>query len=74
MSGNIARILDVSLTAPILPKSHVRRPHLIETLAQTFVYNTEHNTEIVFVEAPSGGGKTTLLLELADSVDSPCFG
>ena len=70
MSGSLARILDVSLTAPILPTPHVRRPHLIETLTHTFV----SNTEVICVEAPSGWGKTTLLLEFADTVEPPCFG
>ena len=70
MYGSIVRIFDISLTAPILPKPLVQRPHLIQTLAHTFV----PNTEVVCVEAPSGWGKTTLLLEFADSVDPPCFG
>ena len=74
MSGHIARVLDVSLTAPTLPTPHVRRPHLIDTLAQTFTYGAGQDAEILFVEAPSGWGKTTFLLEFADSIDSPCFG
>ena len=70
MCGSIVRIFDVSLTAPILPKPLVRRPHLIQTLTQTFI----SNTDVVCVEAPSGWGKTTILLEFADTVDLPCFG
>ena len=70
MSASIARILDVSLTAPMLPNPHVPRPHLIQTLGHTFV----SNTEVVCIEAPSNWGKTTLLLEFADSSDAPCFG
>ena len=74
MYGQIAKSLDVSLTAPVLPERHVRRTHLVETLAQTFAHSTGQDAEIIFVEAPSGWGKTTFLLEFADSVDSPSFG
>ena len=70
MCGSITRIFDISLTAPTLPQPHIRRSHLIQTLTQTFI----SNTDVVCVEAPSGWGKTTILLEFADTVDPPCFG
>lgn len=70
MSGKVVRILDVSLMAPELPEPFVRRPHLIQTLAQMFV----SKIDAIFVEAPSGWGKTMILLEFADTADSPCFG
>ncbi len=70
MSGNIARVFDVSLTAPELPRPFVQRPHLIQTLVQMF----ESSIDAICVEAPSGWGKTTILIEFADTVDPPCFG
>lgn len=49
----------------------VSRPHLIQTLVQIF----DSNTEIVCVEGQQGYGKTSLLREFAETVDSgDCFG
>ena len=70
MSNHTTRIIDISCTAPELPRPMVCRPHLIQTLVQIF----NSNTEIVCVEGKSGHGKTMLLLEFAETVKAPCFG
>ena len=69
--SNTDRIINISYTAPDLPCPMVSRPHLIQTLVQIF----DSNTEIVCVEGQQGYGKTTLLREFAETVDSgDCFG
>ena len=70
ISSNIDRIINISYTAPELPCPMVSRPHLIQTLVQIF----DSNTEIVCVEGQQGYGKTTLLREFAETVESACFG
>ena len=70
MNSNIVRLFDISHTAPELPTPLVRRSHLIRTITQIF----ESNIDIVCIEGPAGYGKTTLLLEMADTVTPPCFG
>ena len=57
----IVRTADISITAPELPTPLVRRPHLIETIEKIF----QSDVDVVCVEAPSGYGKTILLLEFA---------
>lgn len=70
MNNDSIDIIDISCTAPELPCPMVSRPHLINTLVQLF----DSNIEIVCVEGQPGHGKTTLLLEFAETVEAPCFG
>ena len=69
MTTEIVRTIDISYTAPVPPTPHIPRPNLIQTILQLFAANTD----AVYVEANSGYGKTTLLLEFASSVTYPCF-
>ena len=70
MTGEVARIIHISCTAPDLPTPMVPRPHLIQTLVQIF----ESGPELVCVEGGAGYGKTTLLREFAETLQFPCFG
>ena len=69
MTSEIVHPIDLSYTAPLLRDPHVRRPHLLQTIVQLF----DSGTDVVCVEAPSGYGKTALLLEFVSTVGAPCF-
>ncbi len=69
MTTGIERTIDISHTAPQAPTPRISRPNLVQTILQLFAANTD----AVCVEAQSGHGKTTLLLEFASTVESPCF-
>lgn len=69
MEQEIVRTADTSITVPELPTRLVRRPHLIETIEQIF----RSKTDVICVEAPTGYGKTTLLLEFASFGSEPSF-
>ena len=69
MTTGIVRTIDISYTAPQPPIPRIPRPNLIQTILQLFA----GNTDAVCVEAQSGHGKTTLLLEFASTAASPCF-
>lgn len=69
MTAGIARPIDFSYTVPHAPKPAVPRPQFVQNVIQQF----EAGYDVVCLEAPSGYGKTTLMLELASSVREPCF-
>ena len=69
MKADIARIIDISHTAPLLPSPMVSRPHLVQTVAQIF----RSPVDLVCVEGAPGYGKTVLLREFANLIDEPCF-
>ena len=69
MKAEIARTIDLSHTAPLLPSPMVSRPHLVQTVTQIF----NSSTDLVCVEGASGYGKTVLLREFANLIDEPCF-
>ena len=69
MTTGIVRTIDFSYTAPQPPIPQIPRPNLIQTILQLFAANTD----VVCVEAQSGHGKTTLLLEFVSTAASPCF-
>lgn len=70
MTNQIVSPINISSTAPALPDPHVVRPHVVQTICQIF----DAHTEVVCLDAPSGYGKTALLLEFANTVSEPCFG
>lgn len=69
MSSSIVRPINVSYTAPDLPRPLVSRPHLISAILQLF----DSVTDTVCVEGRAGYGKTTLLREFAEVCTAPCF-
>ena len=69
MTTGIVRTIDISYTAPQPPIPRIPRPNLIQTILHLF----GTSTDAVCVEAQSGHGKTTLLLEFASTAVSPCF-
>ena len=69
MPSEITRIIDFSYTAPELPSPLIRRPTIISTLLTLY----GPNIDAVCIDSPTGYGKTSLLLDFATSIQSPCF-
>ena len=70
MESKIFRPINFSYTAPEIPAPMVSRPHLVGTILKMFA----SSTDLICVEGAQGFGKTVLLREFADTVDSVCFG
>lgn len=69
MNSKVVNAIDLSYTAPTLPKPMIPRLNLISAIHQLF----DSATETVCVEGRPGLGKTTLLRDFAEKCESPCF-
>ena len=69
MKKKPVRPIDISYTAPELPTPLVSRPHFVNAIKQVF----ETSANVVCVEGTQGLGKTVLLREFVETVESPCF-